>query len=442
MSAGVVAVSPTPGWRTSGAVFLVLLLAAGSLFLVVVPRTFHVAPADGIVYVDAFHRALQGQVTVRGDLVGDTALDEAACRQPSLPADSLQWDCDPESGRQSTWRSTAWIHPPTSFFADAALTRAVGVVAPNVNPLDIGRLIGALWFALGGLLIVLLASAWGARPWAAAAVMLALLPTPLFVDTFAFVTPDRWVLIVGAGALLAATLWWRHHLAVPWLGVVGVVCGGLVKQTFLLAAATAMLLLVLLWWQDRRSRDPSRTGREVGGALVWLGGGAAVGAVLWQLAKISWGQPAAPAAAPDFLTLPARPDTALSLLFHGAWQIPMNDSAAVALEPMALLGISALMTLLLAGAAWGALFYRQPSEPGWPMAAAGVIAIGIGGLVVGVMGTLSGGAWLPSAPRYVMPAFAAYAVPLIVLAHRRWLLGLMWALAAIGALSWAFAPLL
>ena len=432
------------GWRTWASVALALLLAGLALNLAILPRTFNLSPADGLVYADAFDRALAGQVTVRGDMVGATTLDLAICRPPAHPliAASVEWDCDPNGSRVPTWQTTAWVHPPTYFFIDAAATNVVRLVVPSADPFDVARVLGAFWFAAGGTLLVCLSCLWGGRPWPSAAVVAAFLPTPLFVGTFGYITPDRGVLIISTTTLIVCTLWWRGRLSSLWLALVGLMCGGVIKQTIVLAAFAGALLLAALWWQaNYRGKGTTRTGRQTAVGIGLLLTSAAIGVLSWQLLKAQLGAELPPRTSPDFLTFAPGLDSAVALLFHGAYQIPLSDSAAAALEPISSLGLASLLTLLVAGAAFGALIYGSWTDRIFPMALAGVIAIGLGGLVIGVMGSVSSGDWLPPAPRYVMAAFPAYLLPLAVQSSRARVLVPMLAILLLGVASWALQPL-
>lgn len=76
---------PRSRWRNGLAwlvVFGVLLLTSAILTVVNIERSQSIAPADGLVYVDAYNRALEGEVVRRGDTVGFPALETFLC-EPS-----------------------------------------------------------------------------------------------------------------------------------------------------------------------------------------------------------------------------------------------------------------------------------------------------------------------------------------------------------------------
>ncbi len=434
----------TGRWTYAG-IFLALMLFAAVFIAVVIPRTYPVAPADGLVYADAFDRALAGRVTVRGDAIGRPTLDLVACspvitgpiRPWLVPAG---WSCGSD-GAPPVILSTAWIHPPTSYFLDATLARIVMAADGRLDPFSSARLAGAVWFALGATLTVWLAALWGGPPWRSAAVLAAFLPTPLFFSLCSYVTPDRFALAVGALVPIAGTLWWRRQLAAPWLFAAGLAGGGLFKQTFLLADIGLVLLVATLWWQARRTGLNGRSGREATVGLAWLTAGSFVGVVGWHVLKHRWGVELPPRTAPDLFTVEPGLDGAVGILFQHAFLTPLGDNLAGTLEPLATLGLAALLTLVTAGAAFGAVFYRGLADRIFPLALAAILTIGPGGLVISVLGGVSSGNWLPPSPRYALAAFPLWVLPLLILADRRavWAGGL--AAAAIGLAAWAAFPL-
>lgn len=427
-----------PGWRVFAAVFLVLATLGIALNLIVVPRTFSATAADGLVYVDAFDRALTGNPTVRGDIIGPTALQEVLCGDPrnTVSPGAQDWDCEDPDPADVQLQTTAWVHPPTYFLVEATVARAVHLVAPQVSVFMIGRMLGAVWFAIGGLLLVILGALWGARPWPATAAVAAFLPTPLFTSNFSYVTPDNAVLIAGAVVPICVTQWWRGSWPAWTLAPAGLLAGGLIKQTFLPAVIAGALLVGFLWLQARRTGDDGRTSGQSVLALAWLLGSAAIASIGWQLIKSTWGVDLPARTGPDPFTLAPDPSSAVALLFQGTWLIPGGDTNAFALEPLAMVGISALLTLITAGASFGLLLYGGWSDRLFAVALAGVIGIGVSGLVIGMSGSLTAGNWLPPSPRYVMAAFPLYAVPLLVIARVRWVWVVMIAVTAVGFWSW------
>lgn len=436
---------PCPASRTHAAIFLSFLAFGAVYIAAVVPRTYPVAPADGLVYADAFDRAMAGRVTVRGDTIGRETLDLVACsplitgsiRGWMVPAG---WDCGSDAEPPKI-RSTAWIHAPTSFFLDVAGARLICLLTGMTNAFTAARLLGAVWFALGATMTVMLAEAWGAPPWRAAAVLAAFLPTPLFFSLFTYVTPDRFALAVGALVFLAGTRWWRRQLPAPWLAAVGVISGGLFKQTFIVADMGLVALTAALWWQSATTGTAGRTGRETMLGMTWLLAGSGCGIVGWHLLKLQWGVELPARSGPDLFTIVPSLDGALSILFQHPFLTPMGDTRGFMLEPLTCVGFAALLTLATAGAGFGAVFYRRLADREFPLALAGLVTVGPGGLLISILGGVSSGNWLPASPRYVLAAFPLLVLPLLLLANRRpiWIGSL--AMAGLGTLAWAAFPL-
>src|SRR5437660_6480466 len=108
------------------------------------------SPIDELQHIDALYRASHGEIVRRGQLVGQEAMGEEACRgidalfRPPPCGGPYQ-----PSRFQEAGINTADIHPPTYYFATvgvADLLRAVGLAS---NLVDAGRLVGALWLGLG-----------------------------------------------------------------------------------------------------------------------------------------------------------------------------------------------------------------------------------------------------------------------------------------------------
>jgi hypothetical protein len=385
---------PRSRWRNGSAwlaVFGVLLLTSTILTLANIERSQSIAPADGLVYVDAYNRALEGEVVRRGDTVGVAALETFLC-EPSnasvvaafaqlFPAESGDQVTECADANTATVESTAWIHPPSYFWVTAAAGSIITALAPDVSPLSAGRVVGALWFAAGGVVLVGVATLWGARRWAATGVVAAFAVTPAFVGVFSFVTPDAAFLLVSAVVCGAATLWWQRRLALGWLFAAGVF-SVLFKQPHVLAAVAAVGL------------------------------------------------------APDPFAYPFDLNGVMATAFTGVTKLTFGDSPGVFLEPLAGGFLAAVVLAGLLGAAVGAVLYEERWNDMRSLAMSAVLVIGFGGALVSAFYAASGGIMLPPSPRYVWGAFAAFAIPLLVVAHRRVVLVPAVVLWGFGILAW------
>lgn len=432
------------------AVFAALLAFSGALNFAIVQRAPTLPMADGVMYLDAFDKARQGIVTREGDDVGLAARSEWFCdprnaetleaytRLLLAPGETPRYASAAEACADvsaNPLKSTAWIHPPTYFALTAWLSDLATAVVPSIEPSSAGRAQGVLWFAIGGTLLVWVAHLWGARRTYATVVLMALATTPGFVAVFGYITPDVTFLAVGAGLIAGATLWWRDQMARPWLIALGLLAA-IIKQTLTLSVAAAVLLLVVLQWQTKK-----RSWGQVITASALLLGGATAGVLGWELVQrtVLAGTPTA--LAEDPYAMPADVNGLMGLVFTGATQFTVGDVIELAREPWAAQGIAAIATVAIFAASLGLLFYGSRRDELLPMAAAGLLVVGLGGAAVSLAYAASGGVVLPPAPRYVFGGFAALVVPLLVLARLTPIWITSAALALLGLLSWWYFPL-
>jgi hypothetical protein len=421
--------------RSLVAVFVAFLVGAFALNLVVLSRAPAVTPIDGLVYADAFDRAMAGEVVVEGMMIGENTRRLLACRGihgvesfgvecgEAVPLDAL-----PVGGQTS-----AFIHPPTYFFATAGIVRGAQAIWPDLEAYDAARLVNSLWTALGATLMVYLAVLWGARPWAAAGVMAAFLPTPTFVALNSFVTPDSMALLICSAILVGTTLWWKGRWPAWALLPVGLLAG-LVKQTYLLAAVSGLILIAVLWLVQR-SR-PWQHHLRAAAALACGAGAAVIG---WDLVKRALAIAPADLGVDPF-SMPADLQGFLRITFTGAWALPGEAAADLMPIPFAAYGLASGLSIALAAAAAGAVLYTGRKDVRFVLGLAGVTAICFGGLLMSMLYFVSHGILLPPAARYVIGAFPLYALPLFLASAKRGVVIGAGLAAALGGLAWILFP--
>ena len=451
--------SPQPfPLRTAAAVFLLLLVVAGLFNFVVIQKLPGISPVDGPVYADALDRAFDFRVTVKGDRLGEATVEyigcrgiqgvgslDAACDEPRLNRLESSSEASSMTGAQAWARelfksslsgyTTAYVHPPTYFFLTAGVVKAVQVVAPGVYAFDIARMVGALWFAVGALLMVWLATLWGARPWPAALVMVALLPTPTGATTFSFITPDSMSLMVCGGVALGVTLWWRDRLPAWSLIFFGLLTAA-VKQTYFLAAVAGVLLIAMLWW-----RQHTRPTRACVSAAVFVGAGAVIGLVGWDLIKrFIEVVPGDISTGPDPFAVSLDFNGVAQLIFTAAADFPNEAAGPLLAVPPAALAMSMGFGLALAAATGGALLYRSTRSDEFILAASGGLTVVFGGLLVSLMYLLSSGIFLPPIVRYIFGGIPLVLLPLMLATSSRAVRVLLVVLAAVSYIGWMLYP--
>lgn len=434
---GGAAVRRLAGYRRYALILLTLLVVSLGMNGLIVDRLPGMTAVDGLAYVDAYFKASEGDVASPGDTIDRPALNVIACRG-LYRWGGLMMTCEPgghakEDEAFATWdatRNSAAAHAPTYFFATAWLVRAVSFVMPgSQDPIDLARILGAVWFSLGALLLVRAAALWGARPWAAAAALLAFVPTPFFVSIQSFVTPDAMGLLVSSAVALGVTLWWQGRMPASLLFGFGLITS-IVKQTFILAAVTGAVVLALLWWSQRR-RGLGETVR----AGAWLLGGAMAAQAAWQLLKITTAQEGLAPASRALETKPSV-DGLARLLFTPGLDIPSVGAANLIPMPVGATTAALGLGFLCAAAAGGALLYRKSNTAVFSLALGGVLGMAFGAVLLSLITYVNTRLLLAPAPRFVLGAWPFYVLPLLLLTHRRVLLLLLAALAVLSAGSW------
>ena len=415
-------------FRTLAAVFLVLLtlgLAANALLLARYPG---LGPTDSVVYADALDRALDGQAAHSSDTIGADTV--AVVEERGILALGAQWPV-PGNGVKD-WLppdqvpSTAYVHPPSYFLLTAVGVKVVQTVAPEADWHATGRLLGAVWAALGGTVLVALAMAWRVSAWPATslAAWLVLIPQPL-VNT-AFVTPSAATLLVSSLVLLGVTLWWQRRI--PWyalapLGVLTVLFKSNNIVIALLGAVTIITLAILTRtnWRD--------SGLALGGLL----GGTGIATVAWRL----WADPVTF----DYeSSLKLAPD----ITGFATWlATPLGVGREVSMVRTNLLPqhellpwLAILFTALMVFAALWCVVRGGAGSVERAAGAVALIAMAGAGLMFALLSLLRTGVLLPAPGRYVLPAIAFAMWPLLLLAERRW----VWVTATVAtsatALGW------
>jgi hypothetical protein len=214
------------------------------------------SPIDELVHIDYLFRAASGNLVRVGDMVGERAMREEACRgKDSLgaaanPAERIppcsQTVLRPEEFPGQGW-NTAYGHPPTYYVVTGVLGRGLMVVTGIDSLVTAGRVLGAAWLAAG------LGSCWaagrrlgaGALPLAGALALVASTPSVLYASST--INPDAASLAVG-GAVLLAVLSWEERSrrlgrGLGWLFAAGLFAGG-VKLTNLVAVMAGGLYLL------------------------------------------------------------------------------------------------------------------------------------------------------------------------------------------------------
>jgi len=218
--------------------------------LVVLPyaHTYtHLSPFDELVHVDYMVKAQHGELVNGGELIGQTAMREQACRGHDIESMSFP-PCrtkvfDPTKFPEKGY-NTAFPDPPVYYWVTAPLASVVDELPGVDSVVTAGRAVGVLWLGGGLALTFLLCLRLGANRVAAFGVTLAVAATPVVAHSTATITSDAPQLMAGAGLCLAALAVTRRRLSLWWL-VLGTGLAAGVKATSLVIVGLVVVFLLL-----------------------------------------------------------------------------------------------------------------------------------------------------------------------------------------------------
>lgn len=407
--------SALPTWSRPLLVALLALIGSGLLVGLYVSEQRPLSPFDEWTFVDYLDKAASGGIAEQGELIDEYALEVSSCRGVFVWGPQGSPCGGPYSSEDYVQGgvTSADVHPPTYFFATAALTRPLLWLGVTDDLLTAGRLTGAVWLALGLGLLYLLARELGAARAAAGALAVAVAVSPLVRYSNSYVTPDAVNLAVGAAVLLLTLRFARGRSPLWALALIGAVATAVKAQNVLAVGAAALLLLVEAYTRRRaddladagptgaRAVVPS-PGRAVAGAAVLVGaaGAAAVG---WLVLRgvLSVGESPAQTIAPAALSL----DLLLSetTSFVGRLGVGAVEDG----QPVALRG--ELLSYLLIGGAVGTLLVGRCWSRRRRVAGVLVLSLLFASPALLVLQQATAGGVFPSPTRYGMSLLPLYA---------------------------------
>lgn len=252
--------SPGPvadSWRRDAVAIAV------TMFVVVAFNWMHVAayqtlsPIDEFQHVDALYKAGKGELVGRGDLVGDEAMHEEACRGVDAPGFALP--CLPVGSYhaaqfQEGGQNTAYIHSPVYYFVTAWVGKALVKFTSLDNLVRAARLLGPMWVLPALLLMVPTMRRLGAGVVVRTAAALLAVTVPMVLHATATVNPDATALLGGALLLCPPIL-----LAGRWRTRLGrVVDGFAAAGSMALKPSNVVVLIAGIWQRVDLTLGPAR----------------------------------------------------------------------------------------------------------------------------------------------------------------------------------------
>lgn len=283
-------------WRGDALVVALVMVVVVAFNWLHVGAYQTLSPVDEFQHVDYLYKAGKGQMVGRGDLVGDEAMHEEACRGVDAPG--FEMPCKPigsyhPSQFQEGGQNTAYIHSPVYYFATAWMGKAVVKVTPIDNLFKAARLLGPLWVLPALLLMVPTMRRLGANLVARTAAGVLAVTFPTVLHATSTVNPDATALLGGALVLCVPVL-----LAGRWRRPGGRVVDGLAAAASMALKPSNLVVLIAGAWMrvdlsvgparvDDRESDPdgrpafrSAVSRSVSAVLPMLLGAGVVSAVM------------------------------------------------------------------------------------------------------------------------------------------------------------------
>jgi hypothetical protein len=407
------------------------------------------SPIDEAAHFDYVNRIAQGDVPRLGQPMLSTTLRTVACRGSALPG-AVQPPCtvpvihpDQFGGGGLSYEA----QQPPAYYAITAPLRWLAVHVVGLSPLSGTRAIGALWLAVGLLLLWAAGRVLRLDPKVIGAVVLLVAISPAVIYESSIVTNTASMIFMGSLVALTGALAYRYpgRWVPPTLFAVGVLAAA-AKETGALAAVVVAVMFAIYTYVQRPATE-SRATAAWAWFRRWLpnGGALAIGAVLtviaWsiisrQLSLIT------PKTLPSLgvlrgypvgVALIAREATTLLTPATGSFDpFRSNNSATVPATSALAQHLQTITGLLLgylfiAGGAAG-LFVRRRQWNHW-LGLLSLPALFVGGIVLGV------GIWLTYdadpglSGRYGLPLLPFLALALVASARGKWVLGGLWTVA-------------
>ncbi|HPU39580.1 MAG TPA: hypothetical protein PLS63_08405 [Microthrixaceae bacterium] len=254
---GVLPVRGVDSWRWDAVVIALIMVVVVAFNWLHVAAYKPLSPIDEFQHVDYLYKAGKGEMVGRGDLVGDEAMHEEACRGidavgpvlPCLPIGSYNASQFQEGGQ-----NTAYIHSPVYYFGTAWVGKVVVKVTPIDNLMKAARLLGPMWVLPALLLMVPTMRLLGARVASRFAVSLLAVTVPMVLHATATVNPDATALLGGALILCPPIL-----LGARWSGRAGRLLDGLAAAASMaLKPSNLVVLIAGLWLRVDLTLGPAR----------------------------------------------------------------------------------------------------------------------------------------------------------------------------------------
>ncbi len=249
-------------WRGDALVVALVMVVVVAFNWLHVGAYQTLSPVDEFQHVDYLYKAGKGQMVGRGDLVGDEAMHEEACRGVDAPG--FEMPCKPigsyhPSQFQEGGQNTAYIHSPVYYFGTAWVGKAVVKATPIDNLFKAARLLGPMWVLPALLLMVPTMRRLGAGIVARIAAGILAVTFPTVLHATSTVNPDATALLGGALVLCAPVL-----LAGRWTRPGGRVVDGLAAAASMaLKPSNLVVLIAGAWMRTDLSIGPARADSDV-----------------------------------------------------------------------------------------------------------------------------------------------------------------------------------
>lgn len=253
-----------------------------------------ISPYDEGVHYDYLVKMQQGDMVREGDLLGQIAMREIACRGIDyegivLPRCDQQLPFDPGQFPNLGYNS-ADIHSPAYYFVTAWLAKALVVLSPLDSTFIAARLVGILWLGLGLLMAWAICRELGLRTMPTAIVLLLVTTNTWVLHASSTVNNDATALLAG-GSVVLATLRWERGATPLWLVAAAAFVAPFLKVTNAFAAILCGLYLLLNQGARRKEEGIPSGGLAVRRTVLTLVGVSLLAVTSWVVVHAALASP-------------------------------------------------------------------------------------------------------------------------------------------------------